>query len=48
MSCCRGRIAERNFDDVVRVAPPETATAKTALELDDKKNKKVHTSPYNL
>lgn len=36
----KGRIAERNFDDVIRVAPPETAVAKTALELDDKKNAK--------
>lgn len=36
----RGRIAEGNYDDVIRVAPAATATAKTALELVDKKSTK--------
>ena len=38
---CRARVAERQWDDVVRAAPPPPDTRKTRLELDDRKSGKV-------
>lgn len=38
---CRARVAERQWDDVVRAAPPPPDTRKTQLELDDRKSGKV-------
>ena len=37
----RRRIAERQFDDVPRAAPPPPEVAKKTLELDDKKSGRV-------
>lgn len=38
---CRLRVAERQWNDVARLAPPPADKRKTALELDDKKSGKV-------
>lgn len=45
----RARVAERQWDDVIRIAPPPPDTRKTQLELDDKKSGKVRnpTSPMS-
>jgi len=41
---CRLRVAERQWNDVARLAPPPADKRKTALELDDKKSGKVDIS----
>lgn len=41
-------MAERQYDDVVRVAPPPPDTRKTMLELNDKKSGKVRVFPDSV
>ena len=48
LSVCRARVAEKQWDDVIRMAPPPAETRKTALELDDKKSGKVRSVPVML